>query len=370
MIVLNLKLDNYLLFRNFEINMSYPKKVVGSTIAEEHLKNHPNFRYKKLVVLMGANATGKTALGRILMGICNFIQKKEYGAIVPLIENPEEPAWFEMDFVVGEVLYRISTTVTPLKEDAYNSSHISACVKKGKIRAADSYESCASRLEQQICDENANYITELEKIPPLNWMFEYPFASEGKQNVVNPVDNHLYQTYLQAVLRTLDPRINEVLDVREASGTYIILRANKPIIMEKGKLQFPQQLSSGTQEGIGVANMLASMKLHACDFYFCDEKFSHIHSEVEKAFLSLMIELLESNEQLIFTTHNLDLLEMDLPAHSYAFMRRNEDEENIVSCIYASDYIKKNDVSLKNAVENDLFSANPDVTQIYHILQL
>ena len=48
MIVMNVKLDNFLLFRKFEINMAYPKKIVGSGIPEEHLKDYPNFRYKKL----------------------------------------------------------------------------------------------------------------------------------------------------------------------------------------------------------------------------------------------------------------------------------------------------------------------------------
>lgn len=370
MIVMNLKIDNFLLFKNFEINMSYPKKIVGSSIAEEHLNGRPNFRYKKLIVLMGANATGKTALGRIMMGICNFIQKKEYGAIIGLIENNERAARFEMDFVVDDKLYRITTEISAKEESSYDSNDISVNVNSVKIQSKDSYESCSAKLGAESCVLHSNYITELEKIPSLSWMFEYPFASEGKQRVVNPVDNNLYRMYLKAVLHALDPRITEVLDIREADGTYIILRDSKPIIMEKGELKHPEQLSSGTQEGIGVANVLAAMKLHACSFYFCDEKFSHIHSEIEKAFLSLLIELLGPNEQMFFTTHNSDILEMDLPSHSYAFMRRNEYDGNDISCVYASDYIKKNDVSLKNAVENDIFSANPDVTKIFGILQL
>ena len=73
MIIMNIELDNLLLFRDFSLNLSYPKKPVHTTIEEEHLSGRPNFRYKKLVVLMGANATGKTALGKILMGIFIFL---------------------------------------------------------------------------------------------------------------------------------------------------------------------------------------------------------------------------------------------------------------------------------------------------------
>lgn len=370
MIIMNLKIDNFLLFNNFEINMSYPKKIVGSSITEEHLSGYPNFRYKKLIVLMGANATGKTALGRILMGIFNFIQKKEYGAIVGLIENNKRNARFEMDFVINNMLFRIVTEIAAMKESSYNSNDISVCVKSVRINKKDSYESCLEKFDAESCVLSSNYIDELEIIPSMSWMFEYPFASEGKQRVVNPVDNDLFCKYLKAVLSALDPRIDKVIDIPGAEGSYVIMREGKAVIMEKGELKHPEQLSSGTQEGIGVANVLASMKLHACDFYYCDEKFSHIHSEFERAFLSLLLDLLGPNEQLFFTTHNSDILEMDIPTHSFVFMRRNEYDGNAISCVYASNYIKKNDVSLRNAVENDIFSANPDVTKIFDILQM
>ena len=46
MVILNVKLDNIFGFRDFEINFSYPKKIVNSMIPEEHLPGRPNFRYK------------------------------------------------------------------------------------------------------------------------------------------------------------------------------------------------------------------------------------------------------------------------------------------------------------------------------------
>ena len=58
---------------------------------------------------------------------------------------------------------------------------------------------------------------------------------------------------------------------------------------------------------------------------------------------------------------------MDLPKHSFAFMRRDELDENRISCVYASAYLKKNADSLKNAVENDLFSSAPNVDLIIGI---
>ena len=67
MIVLNLELKGIYGFNDFHINFSYPKKIVNSIINQEYLKGRERFRYKKAVILMGANATGKTSLGKALL---------------------------------------------------------------------------------------------------------------------------------------------------------------------------------------------------------------------------------------------------------------------------------------------------------------
>ena len=112
MVVMNVKINNLLLFRDFELKMSYPKKIVGSTISEECLSERPNFRYKKLIVLMGPNATGKTALGKVLMGIFNFIVRKNADHVTKLIDDNTKEASFEIDlaFPTNE-LYRITALI-------------------------------------------------------------------------------------------------------------------------------------------------------------------------------------------------------------------------------------------------------------------
>ncbi len=47
MIIMDLKINNFFAFKNFHINMSYPKKIVDSYIEGEFLKGRENFRYKK-----------------------------------------------------------------------------------------------------------------------------------------------------------------------------------------------------------------------------------------------------------------------------------------------------------------------------------
>ena len=373
MVILNLKLDNMLLFHDFSLNLSYAKKPVRSTIENEHLEGRPNFRYKKLIVLMGANATGKTALGKVLMGIFNFISRKESERIFSMIDNHLLPAFFSIDLAFPDFsLYRISATVNPKrnKNDDYSGDDIAVSVKSVKIRKSDSYETCAGRLESTEEIKHEHYTKALEKVPALTWLFEDPFASSGHQRILKPANPHLYADILRKTLHVLDPRIINVEEMPNVHNSYAIIYPNSTVIIQDGIITMPEKLSSGTKDGVGLAQMITGMNLHAHEFYYCDEKFSHIHTDIEKAFLSLMIELLGANEQLFFTTHNLDILEMDLPFHSFAFLRRDDTPSHFISCTFASDSIKKNNQSLRNAVENDLFLTVPSTSDIFSLSDL
>ncbi len=75
----------------------------------------------------------------------------------------------------------------------------------------------------------------------------------------------------------------------------------------------------------------------------------------------IMLENLQENEQLIFTTHNTDMLDLNLPKHTYAFLRKEKTNNHYdVSVMYASDVLKRNTDSIRCAAENDVFSSIPD----------
>ena len=75
MIILNIELNNIYGFNDFKMNLTYPKKIVNSIIEDEHLAGRERFRYKKAVVLMGANASGKTSLGKALRNIFALMEE-------------------------------------------------------------------------------------------------------------------------------------------------------------------------------------------------------------------------------------------------------------------------------------------------------
>ena len=105
---------------------------------------------------------------------------------------------------------------------------------------------------------------------------------------------------------------------------------------------------------------LAAMATKESSFYYCDEHFSNIQSDIEKRIFGIMLNRIGDDEQLIFTTHNTDMLDLNLPKHSYVFLRKHlEKGVYQVSAVSASDVLKRNTDSLRCAVENDVFSSLP-----------
>ena len=364
MIVMNLEIDNFFAFRNFQMNMSYPKKIVNSYIQGEFLKERTNFRYKKVNILLGANATGKTSIGKMLMAILNFIDKKELFHILNKIDDSNKVATFSIDFVTNKyILYRLDVKVLP--EDG-DDRVIFASVRKVDINKNDNYETCLERLLQIPIKYEENYIDELTKIEKLGWMFTYPEdSSNGK---VKCLDNADYPLILNYTLKALDPTIKEVEKIKDVENSYVIRMEKRDLIIQDGEVIKNNILSSGTKAGIDIARLISAIRCGEYGFFYCDEKFSYVHSDMEKAFLSVMINSLKDNEQFFFTTHNTDILDMPFPKHTFTFLRKDSfNLEKPIDCLNPAKYLKRNTDSLRNAVENDLFSCAPNLEYIYEI---
>lgn len=372
MILLYLKLDNYMAFNDFEMSMTYPKKIVGNQMTE-CLKDHPNFRYRKLNILMGANASGKTSIGRMLLNILHFITRKEYDSIAACIDDTNKDALFEIQFVVNNIFYRVSSIIKSKNENEdYSSNNCLIKVEQTEIGKNDTYEKTLQKLNSKTDNGYSNdYIRELEKIKKLSWAFEFPGESKNLASTYNPINEERYLLIMKNTLQALDPLIADVEKVKEASNTYIIKLGRHQVLFKNGLIADDGLLSSGTREGISLANMYAALASGMYSFFFCDEKFSYIHTDIEKAFLSLMVEKLEGDRQLFFTTHNSDILDMNFPKHSFNFLRKEVyDGIGYISVINAGDYIKKNSDSVKTAYQNDLFSSAPMVEKIFALADI
>ena len=352
MIVLDVKLKNILGFSNFNINFSYPKKIVNSIIENEHFAGRPNFRYKKVVLLMGANATGKTSLGKALLKIFKYINSGNTSLLLEMVE-PNAIGSFTIDFVNdGYVLHRLSAVIDS------NKSNIELVHAYTNIDENDSYEKCVTKLSKpKVLETDAKTLKGI--FGELNYRFAYP-EIESTLNLSSVKQETLLKT-LRAVIGTLDPTFTDVSISRDLRDSFIIRRKGTEIIIQDGKLLNREVLSSGTAEGIDIAIFLASIMSDTNSFYYCDEHFSYIQSDIEKRIFGIMLDYLKENEQLIFTTHNTDMLDLNLPKHSFAFLRKTVlDGEAQASVIYASEILKRNTDSIRCAVENDVFESIPN----------
>lgn len=351
MIVLDLSLNNIYGFSDFHINFTYPKKIVNSLIQNEYLKDRPYFRYKKAIILMGANATGKTSLGKALSRIFKFINTGNTALLLEMVA-PDTVGSFTIDFVNnGFVMHRLSATI----DAAFASVNLNYA--NAEIEERDHYQKCVDKLAPATIATDPKTLRKL--FGEVAYRFAYP-EIETSLKIAGMKKDILLRT-LKAVIGTLDPTLTDVSVSKDLRDSYIIRRRGTEIIIQEGKLLNREVLSSGTAEGIDIAIFLASMISGLGSFYYCDEHFSYIQSDIEKRIFGLMLDNLRDNEQLIFTTHNTDMLDLNLPKHSFAFLRKtvNEDEPEI-SVIYASDVLKRNTDSLRCAVENDVFSSLPD----------
>lgn len=353
MIIMDLKLNHVYGFDDFHINFSYPRRLTTSLIGHEALAGRERFRYKKAIVLMGTNASGKTCLGKALFKIFQSIREANE-TILRDLASGNQCASFQVDFVnEGYVLHRLSGEVSA--EDV-NIRYYSA-----EIGEMDSYEMAVTKLTDRTA-EVSDGLKKLRKIVgPLEFRFAYPEIETSLR--ISNVDEQILLHTLSAVIGTLDPTLTDISIAKDLKNSFVIRRRDQEIIIQDGKLLNKELLSSGTIEGIDVAVFLAAMSSDKNCFYYCDEHFTYVQSDIEKRIFGLMVERLGPNEQLIFTTHNTDMLDLNLPKHSFAFLRKNiEDGTFRVSVIFASELLKRNTDSVRCAMENDVFNSLPDET--------
>ena len=351
MIVMDVRLNHIYGFDDFSINFTYPRRLSTSIIGKETLEGRDRFRYKKAIILMGANATGKTSLGRALLKIFSSI-KEANEAVLRDLTSGDHPAEFLVDFVnEGFVLHRYAGVI--------DGENVSIKYFSAEIGEMDAYEMVAKKLIDRTAEVAGNFNKLKTLVGPLAFRFACPEIESSLYFA--DIDKSALLRTLRAVIGTLDPSLTDVSVAKDLEDSFVLRRRGKEIIIQKGKLLNRDNVSSGTAEGIDVAVFLASMLSDKNGLYYCDALFSNIQSDIEKRFFGLMVERLENNEQLIFTTHNTDLLNMNLPKHAFAFMKKEiVNGEYKVSVSFASEYLKRNTDSVKCAVENDVFGSLPD----------
>lgn len=361
MAVLKIKFDNILCFNNFEADFTYPKKLVNSPLENEYLKDFPNIRYRKLNVIVGSNASGKTCLGKAIWKVFSFLLNKESKTILDIVSNTKKDAFILMDCVYPEGLFfRVEIKVIAKGELLVKYQPVT-------LLPNDSYETVVARLDQTSAGFNS-YIKELENVRVSGWNFLFPSIESGFDIIscyYPKNERKEFAATLEKVLKSFDDSVGGVAPSKEIENSYIVSFKNgtNPISVTDGeKLSEIKRLSSGSKYAVNIADIIYAIKKHKNGFYFVDEQFSYVNHDLEIACLVTMVNLLDDGEQLFFTTHDTEILSLSFPNHAYNFLKKHTDEkgETTIEMINAGSLEKRNNVNIKNLYDNDFFDVTPN----------
>lgn len=360
------------MFKDTELDFTYPKKINNSTLEGEFLKDFPNIKYKKVCIFMGANASGKTSLGRMLCGINNYLTGSPIKDAPSKICQKNKNASFEVIYVTPETK-QIHKLTAEFNTEGLISEEYKVCKLKktySLIRTLSDIDNADAALTFNRQDnhkiENPGFNSVAHTLgydlcPHYSWHYmftEFNASTELKKSI----DTKL----LKEMLCTFDSSITDVTKIQESHNSYVITFSNEDsVILEDGNISHHERLSRGTLESIEVAVFIDSLINREDGIFFLDEKMAYSHAEMEIAILNLMIEKLKEDSQLFYTSHNYDVLEMNLPSHSYTFMRKNP----FVTISHPEKMgYTKNDRQLLGYVKNDVFNTLPDTSKIEALL--
>lgn len=416
MIITKIQINNWYSFKDCVLDLSYPRKIVDSSIPFEYLDAFENIRFKRVIILSGANATGKTSFAKILLAIRGFISSGELSSyFYQGFNKNQESLKFLIEFIDRDSdPERIDCSAQDLNVKNYDFYHqlevlvtkhsieqhkliFNFCYKSAEIKKSDSIESLRVFLSGL---DNDSISKKTRKTTYLNSMNEAYGTKEYRENLFNFNNlnftkhwNFLYnennddivlnskvklnKDILEAVLKTFDPSIKKVEyayqkdNPEEPNGFFAnFYNGNKIYISNEGAITDERHLLSlGTYESIKIANfvstVLSTQSKRGCTF-FLDEGMSHVQSEIERTIVNLIIQKMNRYSQFFYTTHNYDVLDMNLPIHSYLFIRKDEEFNSYF--IRAEDTFKKNDRSIVNYIKNDVLRTLPNTSLLDDIL--
>jgi len=382
MIFLNVALKNIYMFQDAKLDLSYPRKLPSSTVENEWLEGFPKINFKRVLILSGANASGKTVFGKVLCIINNYIagssinQSTSWLDIKKVMFDKKKPTSFEVEFLTPKTAQAHKLAVIfdqdGLVEESYTCIDLqrnepqSAMYKRLRESEPTSYYH-KTKNNHDITNAGFTSVAVSQgkmKVPSMwNYRLCEVDSTSGSQGRITAHDTNIIKTFLSA----FDSSITKVKSI--AAESYKIEFSNgEHVLIDKGKLLDPDRLSRGTHEAIDIAMFYEAMKNEnfgeSATFYL-DEMLAYSHTEAEQSILNLLIDTLPRHSQLFYSTHNYDILDMNLPVHSHVFLKKDKYSEFIQPEKMG---YNQNDRSLLGYVKNDVFGTLPNMDTINNLL--
>lgn len=390
MVILSMYCNNIFMFRNFYLDFTYERKVNSAFPDNDSLFPESKIKVRKSMVLMGGNAAGKTTFGKLLCAVNNFILGREvtskYLNLSEVIYDKDKEASFIVEFAIDKTAYRVECIFNVdglisevwIKQKIYNSYNIKKLREKlmsSKDRVERNYiNDPASRLDTNddaVKPFYSKFLKDTNNETLLRFLmgnvkFHYLFSSFAEQSKETTIDIPI--ELLNKILPIIDNSIKSVVRLRPddeeiKNNSYLIaFRNGETLTIPDGDLRKADRnrLSHGTYEALTFLNVLEEMKKERNSIIFVDEKLPHLHSELE-AYLIKKAFLVQRDSQVFFTSHNIELLDLNIPYNAFMLFRRNGEFNE---AFFVNDKFNKNDRRLKNYYENDYFGILPDYSDL------
>lgn len=369
------------MFQDAKLDLTYPRKLPSSTVENEWLEDFPKINFKKVLILSGANASGKTVFGKALCMINNYIsgqninQDSSWLDVKKMMFDKKKPISFTVEFLTTETnqAHKLSVVFDQegLVEESYTAIDLrpkesqSAMYKRlGEAEHTSYYHKTQENHDITNAGFSSVAVSQGKMKVPTGWNYRLCEVdnSSGSQGKIKAHDTNIIKTFLSA----FDSSITKVTLI--ATDSYKIMFSNgEHVLIDKGKLTDPDRLSRGTHEAIDIAMFYESMKNQrfgdSATFYL-DEMLAYSHTEAEQSILNLLIDTLPRHSQLFYSTHNYDILDMNLPVHSHVFLKKDQFSEFIQPEMLG---FNQNDRSLLGYVKNDVFGTLPNMDAINNL---
>lgn len=375
MLILRLACDNMYMFRNFSLDLTYQRKIHHPLAEHDTLFPGSRIKVRKSIIIMGANSSGKTTFGKLLRFILNYIRGERLDAAPEIFGgipyDKSAKSNFEIEFVIGHTAYLLKAV---FKEEKLCWERLSSC----KIQKSYNIAKLRTLLNSE---ENIQMMypseSELMDVGLASYVFTRGFSADilyVKMNIgyllcfseytSNSVANRAVDLpLLNDILPHIDTSVSGVEKLsgekRTKTKSYLIKFKNgETLTVPDGELdRCGERLSHGTFEAIRFISVFSELS-HRDDIFFIDEQLTHMNSELEAYFIRKTFLKKLPDAQVFFTTHNIEIFELNVPNHAFIFFRRGIDGMN--EAMLPSDMLNKNDRNLRNYYENDFFGVMPD----------
>ncbi len=379
MIILRIACDNIYMFQKFNLDLTYNRRINHPLAQNDLLFPNSRIKVRKNLVIMGANASGKTTFGKLLRFVLNYINGKSFehapdDVIAGIQCNKKKPATFEIEFVIDHIAYL-------LKAEFDNQRLIHEELLYCGINTSDNITALREKLASRRIDPGHNITPEKTRTGLASVLF-----SSNPTETTDFIKRHISYSFRISLFRSnsidypISPnieRINRILpridnSVKQVEGllgskdktktnSYLIKFTNGDLLtVPDGDLRHcGERLSHGTFESINFISLLDDLQSEDYNgVFYVDEQLSHIHSELEAYLIRQAFLQKKDTNQLFFTTHNIEILDLNIPVNSFIFFHRDKKGWN--EAIFPSNRLNKNDRSLRGYYENDYFGILPD----------